>query len=57
MTEIVHTDDAYRNVGMIQVINEPLHGSGAVDSLRSQFYPDAYNVRYPHSLLQSHPPF
>jgi glucan endo-1,6-beta-glucosidase len=46
ITEIVHTDDAYRSVGMIQVINEPLHWDSAVDSLRSSFYVDAYNVRY-----------
>lgn len=45
ITEIVHTNNAYRNVGMIQVINEPLHWDNAVQSLRSSFYPNAYNVR------------
>ena len=30
---------------MIQVINEPLHWDNAVQSLRSSFYPNAYNVR------------
>jgi glucan endo-1,6-beta-glucosidase len=29
---------------MIQVINEPLHWDNAVQSLRSSFYPNAYNV-------------
>ena len=44
MTEIIHTNDAFRNAGMLQVINEPLHWDQQVDSLRSQFYVDAFNV-------------
>ncbi|KAH7324264.1 glycoside hydrolase superfamily [Stachybotrys elegans] len=43
MTEIVHTTHEYRNVGMIQLLNEPFGWGQAVDSLRSTFYVNAYN--------------
>lgn len=45
MVKIVHTTDEYSGVGMIEVINEPVQGDGAVDSLRSSYYVDAYTVR------------
>lgn len=44
MTEVIHTTDEFSNAGMLEVINEPVQGDGAVDSLRSQYYVDAYNV-------------
>lgn len=40
MTERVHTTDAYRTTGMIQVINEPEPGH---TSLVSTYYPNAYD--------------
>jgi hypothetical protein len=46
MTDLVHTTEEFRNVGMIEVINEPLNWNDAVESLRSKFYVDAYNVRH-----------
>lgn len=44
MVDIVHTTNEFRNVGMIEVINEPLTWDEAVDSLRSSYYVNAYNV-------------
>lgn len=44
MVKLVHTTNEYRNVGMVEIINEPLQGDSAVDSLRSSYYVDAYNV-------------
>lgn len=44
MTDIIHTREEFRSAGMLQLINEPLHWDEQVDSLRSQFYVDAYDV-------------
>ena len=44
MTDIIHTTPEFSSAGMIELINEPLHWDEAVDSLRSQFYVDAYEV-------------
>lgn len=45
MTERVHTNSAYFNVGMLQVINEPVHSgdypSEAVDMV-ANYYPNAW---------------
>lgn len=38
MTNLIHTTDAYRTVGMIEVLNEPIPGQA---SLVSQYYPSA----------------
>ncbi|KAL9593774.1 MAG: hypothetical protein Q9179_005702 [Wetmoreana sp. 5 TL-2023] len=43
MTKIIHTNYNYRNVGMLEVVNEPLQGSNSnTDSLRRNFYPTAW---------------
>jgi glucan endo-1,6-beta-glucosidase len=46
MTERVHTNPAYFNVGMLQVINEPVHagdyGSQAADMI-ANYYPTAWS--------------
>ncbi|KEY73006.1 hypothetical protein S7711_04670 [Stachybotrys chartarum IBT 7711] len=44
MTELIHTTHELRNVGMLEVINEPLNWDNAVDSLRRTFYVNAYNA-------------
>lgn len=44
IVNIVHTTNEYRNVGMIELVNEPLNWDNAVDTLRSSYYPDAYKV-------------
>ncbi|KAF4466414.1 murein transglycosylase [Fusarium albosuccineum] len=41
IVDIVHTQNEYRNVGMIELVNEPLNWDKAVDSLRQTFYPNA----------------
>ncbi|KAF2837873.1 glycoside hydrolase family 5 protein [Patellaria atrata CBS 101060] len=40
MTNLIHTNNAYRNVGMLEVVNEP---EGGHPNLVSEFYPNAYN--------------
>jgi len=40
MTRIIHTNPKFRNVGMIEVVNEPISGQ---DSLASEYYPTAYD--------------
>ncbi|EON68619.1 hypothetical protein W97_07877 [Coniosporium apollinis CBS 100218] len=40
MTNRIHTNNAYRNVGMLEVLNEPIGGQ---PSLVSTFYPTALN--------------
>lgn len=42
--------NAYRNVGMIGLVNEPLQDANAVYSMRQQFYPQAYAVRLSPSI-------
>ncbi|VUC28469.1 unnamed protein product [Clonostachys rosea] len=44
ITEIKHTKNEYRNVGMIEVLNEPTNWDNKVDSLRSNYYVKAYNA-------------
>ncbi|KAF4990679.1 hypothetical protein FGRMN_8351 [Fusarium graminum] len=44
MTDIIHSKQEYRNVGMLEILNEPLNWDNAVDSLRSSFYPKAYTA-------------
>lgn len=45
MTERIHTNENYWNVGMLQVMNEPVHGAEyaaeAADMVRN-FYPQAW---------------
>jgi hypothetical protein len=41
LTRIIHTDSNFRNVGMIEVLNEPMQG--APSSLVTEYYPTAYS--------------
>ncbi|KAI0856991.1 glycoside hydrolase family 5 protein [Xylaria cubensis] len=46
MTERIHTNDAYRTVGMIEVINEPIKrrvNAMDADNMLKNFYPAAWN--------------
>lgn len=45
MTKKIHKDDKFRNVGMLEIVNEPLNGDEQKDSLRKSYYPDAFKVR------------
>ncbi|KAF7554650.1 hypothetical protein G7046_g6759 [Stylonectria norvegica] len=44
LTNLIHTDNNLRNVGMVELVNEPLAWDNKVDSLRKTFYPNAYNA-------------
>jgi hypothetical protein len=41
MTNIIHTNSNYRNVGMLEILNEPVDASGVKD-MRSSYYPNAF---------------
>jgi hypothetical protein len=45
MANLIHTNNNYRNVGMLEVVNEPIQNSGGVGTMRSTYYPDAFSVR------------
>ncbi|KAE8147222.1 putative glucan endo-1,6-beta-glucosidase B [Aspergillus avenaceus] len=44
MTTIVHTNESFRNVGMLEVVNEPVQNADETTSLRSSYYPDAFRT-------------
>lgn len=48
MTKKVHQEKEFRNVGMIELVNEPLQGSAKTDSMRKRYYPDAWKVSSPY---------
>ena len=41
---LVHTNDSFRNVGMLEVVNEPTNGPSQAESLRTKYYPQAFQV-------------
>lgn len=46
MTERIHTNDAYRTVGMLEVINEPIKrrvNATDADDMLKRFYPAAWD--------------
>jgi hypothetical protein len=45
MTTTIHQNTHFRNVGMLELVNEPLQNAGQVASMRTSYYPDAFNVR------------
>ena len=47
MANIIHTNNNYRNVGMIEVVNEPVSNSGSVGNMLSSYYPNAFSVSPP----------
>ena len=44
ITQQVHSNNEFQNVGMLELINEPLSWDNAVESMRSEYYVNAYNV-------------
>lgn len=44
MTQNIHTNNAFRNVGMIEIVNEPLQNPDQVASMRTSYYPNAFKV-------------
>jgi glucan endo-1,6-beta-glucosidase len=49
LTNLIHTTSAFRNVGMIGIVNEPIQNSGTVATMLTDYYPAAYNVTPPSS--------
>ncbi|OBT82371.1 hypothetical protein VE02_08750 [Pseudogymnoascus sp. 03VT05] len=43
MANLIHTNNNYRNVGMLELVNEPIQNSGNVGSMRSTYYPNAFS--------------
>ena len=44
MTNITHTNNNYRNVGMLQILNEPVMGINSnTNSMRKTYYPTAWS--------------
>jgi hypothetical protein len=41
---------AFRNVGMIGIVNEPTQNADTVVTMRSSYYPGAYNVDFSTSI-------
>ena len=41
MTNLIHTNNNFRNVGMLEVVNEPISGES---TLVSDYYPNAYTT-------------
>ncbi|KAE8393156.1 putative glucan endo-1,6-beta-glucosidase B [Aspergillus alliaceus] len=44
MATNIHTKHNFRNVGMLEVVNEPVQNPDTTASLRSRYYPDAFNT-------------
>ncbi|KAI9729166.1 MAG: hypothetical protein M1834_007073 [Cirrosporium novae-zelandiae] len=42
MTNIIHSNDNMRNVGMIEIVNEPIQDAETVQTMRESYYPDAF---------------
>ncbi|KAF6845426.1 endo-beta-1,6-glucanase [Colletotrichum musicola] len=44
LRKLAHNNNELRNVGMIELVNEPVNWDSSVQSLRSTFYKNAYNA-------------
>ena len=43
MTKIIHTNNKYRNVGMLEIVNQPERSQNSdTNSMRQQYYPTAW---------------
>ncbi|KAL4912804.1 glycoside hydrolase superfamily, partial [Aspergillus aurantiobrunneus] len=52
MTAKIHQSDKFRNVGMLELVNEPVQDEERVASMRTSYYPDAFSrVRDTETLL------
>lgn len=50
MATNIHQNDKFRNVGMIEVVNEPVQDTNTASSMINSFYPDAFTVSPPPCL-------
>lgn len=44
MTTKIHQSDQFRNVGMLEIVNEPVQKADKANSMRSNYYPGAFKV-------------
>jgi aryl-phospho-beta-D-glucosidase BglC (GH1 family) len=44
MAEAVHTHSQFRNVGMLEILNEPIQDSSKTQGMLNNYYPGAYNA-------------
>ncbi|KAJ5084889.1 glucan endo-1,6-beta-glucosidase B [Penicillium alfredii] len=42
MAEMIHRQDEFRNVGMLEVLNEPMQDNDKASSMRENYYPKAF---------------
>ncbi|KAL2007894.1 hypothetical protein VTN00DRAFT_7876 [Thermoascus crustaceus] len=42
MTTNIHQNNAFRNVGMLEIVNEPIQNADQVSSMRTSYYPNAF---------------
>lgn len=47
MATNIHTNNNFRNVGMLEIVNEPLQDPNQVESMRTSYYPNAFKVSHP----------
>lgn len=52
MTKTIHQNDKFRNVGMVELVNEPVQDAGQVSSMRTSYYPDAFKVGHLHLTVE-----
>lgn len=45
MATNVHQDGRFKTVGMLEIVNEPLQTADKVESMRKEYYPQAFEVR------------
>ncbi|KAI9924927.1 hypothetical protein MW887_006333 [Aspergillus wentii] len=43
MTTTIHQNDKFRNVGMLEVVNEPVQNADKVKTMRTSYYPQAFD--------------
>jgi len=44
MATNIHTNNNFRNVGMLEIVNEPIQNPNSVGDMRSSYYPNAFTV-------------
>ncbi|KUL91588.1 hypothetical protein ZTR_01680 [Talaromyces verruculosus] len=44
MTILIHSSDSFRNVGMLEIVNEPVRDPSSVGTMRSTYYPGAFSI-------------
>jgi len=44
ITNLIHTTTAFRNVGMLEIVNEPVQNQATVQTMLSSYYPDSFTT-------------